>query len=380
MEDRVIRLLPHRFLRCFRFANLVGIVSLLFFALLPPGSFAQIESGNPAKLKVGAVAAPPFAMKTAAGAWEGLSIDLWQEVASVLGAPYEMLEYGTFEQLEEAVVNEKLDAAIGLAATEQREIVLDLSHPYFRSGSAIAVSRENVRRSWSGFIGRVEIARIISVIGVLILLWLIAGAAVWVFESHRNREMFGGELIRGLGHSAWWAAVTMTTVGYGDKAPQTLGGRIVAIVWMLASIVLIAGLTATISASLTAYKLTGRVRDHRDLPHVRVGSMTQSSSLKWLDKRGIAAVPFPTESDGLKALIEDRIDAFVFNEIVLRHIVKSEFPGRIHVLAETLNPYDVCMGMPNHSPLREPMNRALLKITETDQWNRTVERYIGAGG
>jgi ABC-type amino acid transport substrate-binding protein len=47
-----------------------------------------------------------------------------------------MLEYGTFEQLEEAVAKEKLDIVIGLAATEQREIVLDLSHPYFRSGSA----------------------------------------------------------------------------------------------------------------------------------------------------------------------------------------------------------------------------------------------------
>lgn len=49
--------------------------------------------------------------------------------------------------------------------------------------------------------------------------------------------MYGGRPIKGLGQAVWWAAVTMTTVGYGDKAPKTLGGRVVAVAWMLASIV-----------------------------------------------------------------------------------------------------------------------------------------------
>ena len=34
----------------------------------------------------------------------------------------------------------------------------------------------------------------------------------------------------------YWAVVTMTTVGYGDKTPKTTAGRIIAVVWMLAKI------------------------------------------------------------------------------------------------------------------------------------------------
>jgi voltage-gated potassium channel len=46
----------------------------------------------------------------------------------------------------------------------------------------------------------------------------------------------------------WWAIVTVTTVGYGDKYPVTEGGRIVATVLMLVGIGLIGVLTATVAS------------------------------------------------------------------------------------------------------------------------------------
>jgi ABC-type amino acid transport substrate-binding protein len=133
-------------------ASVIGIAMIWAFTLFPSESFAQVDNGKPAKLLVGTMVAPPFAMKTTDGVWEGLSVDLWQKVASVLGVQYELQRYGTIGAYLDAVEKGKLDVVIALAVTEKRETLLDLSHSYYRSGLAIAVSGDSVGRGWFGFL------------------------------------------------------------------------------------------------------------------------------------------------------------------------------------------------------------------------------------
>lgn len=57
-----------------------------------------------------------------------------------------------------------------------------------------------------------------------------------------------GSTIQNYGDALWWAIVTVTTVGYGDKFPSTSGGRGVAVVLMLVGIGLIGILTATVAS------------------------------------------------------------------------------------------------------------------------------------
>ena len=360
-------------------AKVVGIVTLWIVALSPVNALAQEGSGAPDKLLVGMVEAPPFMMKTANGRWEGLSIELWHAVAQDLEVEYELREYTSFEQIADAAKKRKFDVMLGLGQSEQREIILDFSNSYYKSGSAIAVPAKSTGYGWLRIAQRFASLDFLTVIGLLILLWFAAGVIVWLFEGRRNREMFGGGTVKGIGQGMWWAAVTMTTVGYGDKAPKTLGGRIVALVWMLASIVLIASFTATITTHLTVSELSGKVRGLSDLPNVRVGSVAQSKAWDFLVERGIVAVSFGNERDGLQAMVEDRIDAFVYNEAVLKYVVKTEFLAQVQVLPGVFDHYFVGMVMPQGSQLREPINRSLLRFTGSDDWRRLVEHYLGSG-
>lgn len=357
-------------------AGIAVIVTLLIVTLFSVKAHAQNDNTAPSKLLVAVVDAPPFYIKTPDGRWEGLSIELWQAIAQELNVEFELREYN-FENVHDAIKRGDVDIILAIAGTEQREIIMDLSHPFLRSGSAIAVTAEASEHSWLRFAGRLFALNFLPVIGLLLLLALIAGTIVWLFEARRNPKMFGGGTVRGVGHGIWWAIVTLTTVGYGDKAPKTLGGRMVALIWMFASIILIASFTAAITTSLTVGELKGKVRGLSDLPHVRVGSLAQTTSFHSLAKRGIGVLPFENVRDGLRAIVDKKIDAFVFNEYVLKHIARAEFPGRVRVLTGTFDHYFVSMGLPSSSPLREPLNRVLLKIITSDDWHRLVQSYIG---
>lgn len=359
--------------------RVVGIIALLIVAWLP-GALSAQNSGVPRdKLLVAVIDLPPFAMKAADGRWEGFGIDLWRAVANEMGVDFELREYGTVGQLADAVVKGQFDVTPVAAVTSDREIFLDFSNHYYRSGIAIAVGAERAGYGWLRFVDRFVSLQFLTVIGSLVLLWLTAGTLVWLFEGRRNRAMFGDGPVKGLGHGIWWAAVTMTTVGYGDKSPVTLGGRIVAIIWMLASIILISSVTAAITTSLTVSELSGKVRGSRDLPTVRVGSVAQSEAQNYLVKKGIAAFPFKNEWDGLQALVDAKIDAFVFDESVLKYLARTQFTAQVHVLPETFDHYFVSMSMPQGSPIREPLNRAILKILDSNEWKNLVEQYFGSG-
>jgi voltage-gated potassium channel len=51
-----------------------------------------------------------------------------------------------------------------------------------------------------------------------------------------------------LGKAAWWALVTLTTVGYGDVVPETTTGRLVGATLMLGGLLMLSLLTATIAS------------------------------------------------------------------------------------------------------------------------------------
>jgi voltage-gated potassium channel len=70
------------------------------------------------------------------------------------------------------------------------------------------------------------------------------GAALLVLELERG----AGGSINSVGDALWWAAATMTTVGYGDIVPVTSAGRAVGFVLMLSGITMFGVLTANLAA------------------------------------------------------------------------------------------------------------------------------------
>nr|WP_321513049.1 ion channel [uncultured Pseudodesulfovibrio sp.] len=88
----------------------------------------------------------------------------------------------------------------------------------------------------------------------LLILVMLTGSTVgfWFFERYPNGEIhdFFGAL--------WWAVVTLTTVGYGDMVPGTVGGKIMGVFVMVCGIGLVSALTGNLASMLVEQKAKKR--------------------------------------------------------------------------------------------------------------------------
>jgi len=328
------------------------------------------------KLIVGTKHIPPFAIKNADGSWDGISIELWRQIVTELDVEYELREL-TLQDLLDSLRAGSIDAATAaLTITAEREQTMDFTHPFHTSGLGIAVSSKN-KAGWLAVIERFLSLAFLKVLLALALILFVAGFLVWFFERKHNLEQFGPDFPEGLGAGFWWSAVTMTTVGYGDKAPKTLGGRLVAILWMFTSVIIISSFTAAIASALTVTQLELKVRGPGDLPKVKVAAVEASTGEAYLRSNRISFKSYDNPLDGLKAVAAGEFDAMVYDAPVLRYLISNELDGTLHVLPKTFDQQYYAIGLQQGSPLREPINRTLVEKISQPEWQDVLQRYLG---
>lgn len=351
---------------------LLFLRNMIVFALLclcfHHSAYAQQKT-----LLVATKEAPPFSMKTGDGIWSGISIALWKEIAGELDLTYRFVEtdlQGMLDGLKEG----RYDAAVAaLTVSQERETVFDFTHPFYTTGLGIAVKK--VQGTWTAVVKRFFSVTFLKVIFLLAAILLIFGLLLWLLEKRKNPDQFSNS-VKGIGDGFWWAAVTMTTVGYGDKAPKTLAGRIIATIWMFTAIIIISSFTASITTSLTVSQLGSPIKGPEDLPGHRVASIKGSISERYLSSHRITYVNHANVEEGLKAVERGEVDCMVYDAPMLKyHIAKGKY--NLSVLKIVFEQQFYAFGLMQNSPLRESINRVLLEKTGLPWWQDKLYQYMG---
>jgi len=365
-----------------RFLVLVAVMTA--WALLTPFSLVQEARGQSRpedrsfqnKLTVGTKEAPPFSMKDNDGIWTGISIDLWRQIATELNLTYEFRELDQHNLLK-GLTNGSLDVVVTeLTITPERLDRFDFTYPFYTTGLGIAVpfKEKNVLIS---IIKQLFSSTVLVILIIIFSTLLIVGIVVWLFERKLNPEHFGGNTIQGIGSGFWFSAVTMTTIGYGDKLPKTIGGRIVSLIWMFSGIILVTFFIATMTSMLTVNQLETSVRGLEDLKKALVGTMPYTTSESFLKNSLISFKTYKSIDEGLEALINGEIKAFVYDAPELRYRIRQRFQGKLDVLPHTYSQENYGIALVNNSPLRKSMNRVLLQKIRQQEWQETLNHYLG---
>ncbi|MGQ9908566.1 MAG: transporter substrate-binding domain-containing protein [Candidatus Flexifilum sp.] len=308
-------------------------------------------------------------------ALSGFSIDLWRDLALELNVETNWLLFETVQEVIDAVADGRADVGIaGISITAEREEQIDFSLPMFNSGLDI-LSREDTGLTLGDLVALMLSSQVTQIVIVMVIVILIAGNVVWLIERRSNPE-FNRAYGKGLFEGIWWAAVTIATVGYGDRTPKSVVGRLVAILWMFIGIALVAQFTAVITSGITLAGIRGAIGSVDDLYGRRVGTVAGTTAELFLQEQLLRPIAFPTFEAAATALLDGGIDAVVYDQPVLLYYAAREGRGRVRTAGQLFVHEYYGIALQQGSPLRERVNLGLLRLRESGVFDAIYDRWF----
>jgi polar amino acid transport system substrate-binding protein len=361
-------------LRRFFLAALVLGVGL---AALVPMTFAT-ERREVQSLRVAVYNVPPYGFVDSGGSMSGASVDLWRRVAGEMEWHYQLLPVSDMETILGGLEQGRFDAAIGaITITPERAARVDFSYPAHRSGVAIALKKETGPMFALVSYGT-AVSELAPLIVVTLAMLVLIGIAMWIVEQRAKLANLGSESsVVSLRDGLYWAVVTMTTVGYGDKTPKTTLGRAVAALWMLGSLILVSLLSTSLVSRLTADRVEARnFATSIDLRERKLAAVAQSSGAEYLDQLHLQYTRYKDLPAALDSLMDGQSNAVVNSVGALQYYVSLRYAKSLEIPQGLLAPAYMAIALPEHSPIKKPIDHALIKITNTPEWRLLEERFF----
>jgi polar amino acid transport system substrate-binding protein len=365
----------------------IGWLSRIFLVRLVLGvwlaasivSALAAEQREPETLRIAVYDVPPYAYVDSDGSISGVSVDLWRRVAEQMEWPFRLIPVADMETILSGLEQGHFDAAIGaITITPERAARVDFSYPAHRSGVAIALRKET-----GPIFALMSHGTAVSELGPLILIivtmLILIGIAMWIVEKRARSADPGSEsAVVNLRDGLYWAVVTMTKVGYGDKTPKTPLGRGVATLWMLSSLVLVSLLSTSLVSRLTADRVESRdLAASIDLNGRKLAAVAHSSGAEFLDEMHLPYTKYKDLPDALDSLAKGQSNVVVNSVGALQYFIAKRYAKVIEIPQGLLAPAYMAIALPEHSPFKRPIDEALVKITSDPEWISLEERFFG---
>jgi polar amino acid transport system substrate-binding protein len=326
--------------------------------------------------QVGILRAPPFSFKDSKGEWVGISVILWRLVANDIGLKYKFEELGLPELLD-GVSHGDLDAGIGpLTITAEREKRFDFTHSFFNTGLGVVVKKEPDTTIVS-ILRHIMRGERLRTIGVILLTLALIAVLIFICERRyaKVKPDKANEARSNFWSSLWWSLVIL--IGKNDRHPASVGGRILALSWMVISLIIFASLTALITSALTVTELKVKINSPNDLVRVRLATVKSSTSEEFLNRERINFRSAANITDAFKLLAESKTDAIVYDKPLLRYLVKKNYANDFEVLSFTFEPQSYGFAIKDGKQELEGINRSILARTQASYWADLIYRHLG---
>jgi len=338
------------------------------------GSMARGSLAQERPLRVHISEFPPCVTKTPDG-YSGFDIEIWEAVANTLDREFVYEPVIEFQDILQDVRDGEADAALScISINSDREKVMDFSHQYMESGLQILVlDKEEFSpvQAVRSFFSPV----FLKMLFYLALFIIVCGHIVWWTE--RGSDAIGDMYYPGIFEAFWYTLITMTTVGYGDIVPRKWTSRVIAILIMITGIAFFSWIIGGISSAITLTELRSRIESPQDLRGRTVATEAGSTSVEALRRLGAVVIPVEQTELVFEKLLQEEVEAVVLDKPVVVHYARYEGLGKVKVVGPVFEHQYYGIALQEGSPLREPINRALLDLKESFRYQEIYQKWFG---
>ena len=311
--------------------------------------------------------------------YSGFSIDVFDAIAKNIGVDYSIYSVNSIAKMLDDVKRGEADVATAaLGITSDREEMLEFSHSYYETGLQIMIPQRESSISTVPFaILSIIFSKEVMFIFIFFFGVLLISAHIIWFSEKNNNDDFPDSYWSGLGVSIWWAAVTVTTVGYGDKTPKGIPGRVFGLIWIFAGYFAFSYFTATVTSTVTLQEIESNIQNVEDLYGHRVATVSNSAAEYYLTQNGIRPSTYNTVSEAAGALMDGKTEAVVYDAPVLQHFVSEEGYGEVMVTGQLFQQQYYGFALQKDSELRKEINLGYLNLLENGEYEQIRNRWFG---
>ncbi|XP_026185700.1 glutamate receptor 1a isoform X7 [Mastacembelus armatus] len=339
--------------------------------------------------------------------YEGYIVELAAEIAKHVGYQYKLKivsdgKYGARDpdtKMWNGMVGElvygKADVAVApLTITLVREEVIDFSKPFMSLGISIMIkkptkSKPGVFSFLDPLAYEIWMCIVFAYIGVSVVLFLVSRFSPYEWHAEDYEE--GGEPQTptqspeqtnefGIFNSLWFSLGAFMQQGC-DISPRSLSGRIVGGVWWFFTLIIISSYTANLAAFLTVERMVSPIESAEDLAkqtEIAYGTLDAGSTKEFFRRSKIAvfekmwsymkaadpSVFVKTTDEGVIRVRKSKGKYAYLLESTMNEYIEQRKPCDTMKVGGNLDSKGYGIATPKGSPLRIPVNLAVLKLNE----------------
>uniref|UniRef100_A0A8C8MD23 Glutamate receptor n=1 Tax=Oncorhynchus tshawytscha TaxID=74940 RepID=A0A8C8MD23_ONCTS len=356
--------------------------------------------------------------------YEGYIVELAAEIAKHVGYHYKLKvvsdgKYGARDsetKMWNGMVGElvygKADVAVApLTITLVREEVIDFSKPFMSLGISIMIkkptkSKPGVFSFLDPLAYEIWMCIVFAYIGVSVVLFLVSRFSPyeWHAEDYEEGNQQNQEQTNefGIFNSLWFSLGAFMQQGC-DISPRSLSGRIVGGVWWFFTLIIISSYTANLAAFLTVERMVSPIESAEDLAkqtEIAYGTLDAGSTKEFFRRSKIAvfekmwsymksadpSVFVKTTDEGVMRVRKSKGKYAYLLESTMNEYIEQRKPCDTMKVGGNLDSKGYGIATPKGSPLRNPVNLAVLKLNEQGLLDKLKNKWwydkgeCGSGG